>query len=285
MKSNPLDCTNLAWIESPNLKLLHPNQTLCDQPPHQNKAKPIFKVLRLLKKVRDECRVNCSCDIAYIWEQNHIIHSKTVVNCSGRGFWDFPNPEHLPKPTDTLDLRRNKITSMSTFVADERYYEELHMMNLYLDDNKISSIDILETSDWFYHFQQFSIQRNDLTEVPVYVLENVFRQNKRLLQIDLSSNKFKCDCFTVSSFKVWLLKYTNQIGNIEQVRCHTTKEQIRYMRMEEWCKVDNGAELLNVLDMVSIVLAILIIVVIAKVYYDYWNFKTKGKLPWIVSKM
>lgn len=57
------------------------------------------------------------------------------------------------------------------------------------------------------------------------------------------------------------------------------------MRLEEWCQVDNGTELLNILDMVSIVLACLIVAVIAKVYYDYYNFKTKGKLPWIVSKM
>lgn len=61
------------------------------------------------QKVREECRVNCSCDIAYIWEVKDVVHSKTVVNCSGKGFLDFPNPLDLPKPTDTLDLRNNKV--------------------------------------------------------------------------------------------------------------------------------------------------------------------------------
>lgn len=46
---NPLDCTNLQWIEGANINLLQENETLCDQPPHQNRAKPILKVLHLLK--------------------------------------------------------------------------------------------------------------------------------------------------------------------------------------------------------------------------------------------
>lgn len=66
----------------------------------------------LQQKVREECRVNCSCDIAYIWEVKDVVHSKTVVNCSGKGFLDFPNPQDLPKPTDTLDLRNNKVSCL-----------------------------------------------------------------------------------------------------------------------------------------------------------------------------
>lgn len=61
--------------------------------------------------------------------------------------------------------------------------------------------------------------------------------------------------------------------------------QIRYLKMEQWCQMDNGTHYIDVLDMVSIVLAILIVAVVSKVYYDYWNFKTKGKLPWLVGKM
>lgn len=53
---------------------------------------------------------------------------------------------------------------MSTFVDDHRYLD-LNVMNLHLDDNQITSINLLEGSDWFYQFQVFSIRRNDLTEV------------------------------------------------------------------------------------------------------------------------
>lgn len=54
---------------------------------------------------------------------------------------------------------------MQTFVDDPEYLKR-NVKTLHLDDNKISSINILEGSEWFYNqFQVFTIQRNDLTEV------------------------------------------------------------------------------------------------------------------------
>jgi hypothetical protein len=50
--ANPLDCTSdLYWLEDHDIELLHADHTLCDQPPHQNKAKPIRKVIRLIKVI------------------------------------------------------------------------------------------------------------------------------------------------------------------------------------------------------------------------------------------
>jgi hypothetical protein len=43
--------------------------------------------------------------------------------------------------------------------------------------------------------------------------------------------------------------------------------------------------MIELLDLLSIFLALLIILVITKVMYDYWNFKKYGKVPWLVSKM
>ena len=58
------------------------------------------------------------------------------------------------------------------------------------------------------------------------------------------------------------------------------------MKMEEWCDMDvDEAPLVEILDLVSITLALLLIVIICKVYYDYWNYKRNGRLPWLVSKM
>lgn len=41
----------------------------------------------------------------------------------------------------------------------------------------------------------------------------------------------------------------------------------------------------NPLDILSGVLATLIVLVLGKLIYDYWTFKKTGKLPWIVAKM
>ncbi|XP_021945295.1 protein singed wings 2 [Folsomia candida] len=287
ISGNPLNCSApMEWLDAGRITLLHAERTLCDLPPHQNRAKPIWKVRKLIKKVRDQCRGNCSCDITYIWEQNHIIHSKITVNCSGRGFIDFPDPATLPNPTDTLDLSNNEITSMRRFVEDDRF-EALDVMNLHMDSNHLKSIALLETSNWFYNFQIFTFRNNSVSEVPVYVLENVFSHNKRILQVDLSLNPFHCDCTTLSTLKIWLLKHAANIKHIEDVRCLQGGSQIRYMRHEMWCTVEEVGEagLVDIFDMISFFLVLAIFLVVAKVYYDYWNLKHNGKLPWVATKM
>jgi len=42
---------------------------------------------------------------------------------------------------------------------------------------------------------------------------------------------------------------------------------------------------LSGLDMLNVALALCIILVLGKLAYDYWSFKTSGRLPWLVAKM
>ncbi len=71
--------------------------------------------------------------------------------------------------------------------------------------------------------------------------------------------------------------------------CAETGGQVRYLKPEDWCTIHlrDGEEgrLMDVLDLVSIFLAILILAVVAKVYYDYRNLKHTGKLPWVATKL
>ena len=41
----------------------------------------------------------------------------------------------------------------------------------------------------------------------------------------------------------------------------------------------------QVLQAVCGVLACLILATLAKLLYDYWNYRNRGKLPWIVYRM
>ena len=41
----------------------------------------------------------------------------------------------------------------------------------------------------------------------------------------------------------------------------------------------------QVFQAVCAVLAILIIITFTKLLYDYWNYRKRGKLPWIVYRM
>jgi len=49
--------------------------------------------------------------------------------------------------------------------------------------------------------------------------------------------------------------------------------------------MDEASQMIELLDYLSIFLAFLILLVISKVLYDYWNFKQYGTVPWIVRKM
>ena len=50
-------------------------------------------------------------------------------------------------------------------------------------------------------------------------------------------------------------------------------------------KVDDETGIIELLDIVSIILALLIALVIIKLFYDYKNYKVNGKLPWIVNRL
>jgi len=44
-------------------------------------------------------------------------------------------------------------------------YDDVGIRNLYLENNAISNINFLETSDWIYSFQVLSLRNNNLTDV------------------------------------------------------------------------------------------------------------------------
>lgn len=48
---------------------------------------------------------------------------------------------------------------------------------------------------------------------------------------------------------------------------------------------EGSPPLIEPLDLLNIILALLIVLVLGKLCYDYWTFKRTGKLPWIVAKM
>jgi hypothetical protein len=60
--------------------------------------------------------------------------------------------------------------------------------------------------------------------------------------------------------------------------------QIRDLSRSVLCQ-DNRGTSLSGLDILNVALALLIVLVLGKLAYDYWAFKTSGRLPWLVAKM
>lgn len=83
-----------------------------------------------------------------------------AVNCSNQGFSELP--ENLPLHTKIIILDGNEIEDLRPLRENSIY---MKVDDLYLDNNKIKSIEALEGSNWLKHFRVFSLRGNKLTEV------------------------------------------------------------------------------------------------------------------------
>jgi Leucine-rich repeat (LRR) protein len=89
------------------------------------------------------------------------------VNCSYRGLTELPLD--LPPKTKIIRLEGNEIEDLKLLKQDPIYRKAL---DLYLDNNKVKSIEELEGSYWLRHFRVFSLSGNRLTEVIIVSLLN-----------------------------------------------------------------------------------------------------------------
>jgi hypothetical protein len=75
-------------------------------------------------------------------------------------------------------------------------------MDMFLDDNRIHSIEALEGADWLLNFRVLSLKSNQLTQVPTYALDNALQRNRNAGIVYLGNNPWICDCFFTPSFQV-----------------------------------------------------------------------------------
>lgn len=126
-------------------------------------GKPLTRVITLLQRMTDECPWDvCSCNMHHIvWDTDaHFLRTVIAVNCSHRGLQQMP--EALPSNTTILYLGHNNISDLTPLVKSNVYK---HVSDVYLDHNRISSLDALEGAEWLKTFRVFSVYNNFLTRV------------------------------------------------------------------------------------------------------------------------
>lgn len=84
----------------------------------------------------DQCPANCTC---------LQIRAFVQVDCRNKGYRSFP--PLLPNATNTLHMENNRIDSFQSLMNGSNY-ANVHF--LYVDNNLIESINILERTDLFY---------------------------------------------------------------------------------------------------------------------------------------
>ncbi|KDR21992.1 Protein singed wings 2 [Zootermopsis nevadensis] len=253
--------------------------------------KPVLPIMGMLKTLQAECPTapptNCTCHMNYVAPNPDgvTLQPFTTINCSYRGLIDLP--DKLPSVTTTLLVKGNQISSLKPLVNNPHYR---NVMDMFLDDNHIRSIEALEGTDWLLKFRVLSLRSNQLTEVPTYALDNALQRNRNAAIVHLGNNPWICDCFFTPSFQDFIIKYRKLVKDIDDVRCSSVHgdenslTQIQALSRSAVCS-EPSEYLIQPLDLLNAILASLIVLVIGKLIYDYWSFKKTGKLPWLVAKM
>lgn len=115
-------------------------------------------------------------------------------------------------------------------------------------------------------------------------------RNHQAGNLYLSENPWRCECIFMLRFQEFLQKHRQIVSDSTNVTCsypdndERGKKLVLSLKRGDVCKLPSQY-LIHPLDMLNIILAILIILIVTKLIYDYYHYRKSGKLPWIVAKM
>ncbi|CAH0751388.1 unnamed protein product [Diatraea saccharalis] len=248
------------------------------------RGKPLHVIMDIIRTMHLTCPRPCECEMTHVVSDTAgLIIPLITVNCSGRKL-DSP-PLALPPSVTTLRLEDNKISSIRSIVQNPQYKK---LADLYLDNNSIPTVKELEGSEWFTTFRVLSLKGNMLKQIPVYAFDKAFQVNNNIMHVYLGHNPWRCDCHFIPRFQGLLLKYKRVIGDLPDIRCSKSNDkktslvQISTMPLGNVCSSEMEMPI-STINIVNLVLLGLILLVLGRFLYDWRNFKTTGKLPWLSS--
>ncbi|XP_039281525.1 protein singed wings 2 isoform X3 [Nilaparvata lugens] len=156
-------------------------------------GKQVLGVLGMKKVLEATCPVVCTCSIDKV--VGNLIPLITV-DCSHKGLTEMPKT--LPLNTTTLRLQNNKLTDVMPLVNNTDY---LNVKDVYLDYNKIASIDVLEGSKWLESFRLLSLRGNYLTQDLILKYESYVKDINDI-RCEISENDETSNLLII----FWLLK-------------------------------------------------------------------------------
>lgn len=289
--NNYLPCKHfLKAMETNNSSLitfLNYNKTCCALDLSFNWFKDVKIVqidyLRVQKELNASCRnirpanANCTCigDRLEVDGDGEVTNT-VAVDCSMSQLRDMPT--NLPPNTVKLNVSYNYITSLQA-VSDDPTYE--HIRYLIADHNDIANIVELEGTKFIDNFMIFSITNNKLKTIHTYVMSNRFVTKGPSFSI--AGNYIHCDCNTEKVLKPWLLENSKNIPDYRSLACEDKMGYVVDLKEVEVCHTprDWTDYIYYIIGLEVLVLVLLI----SKVSYDYWVFKTAGYLPWPANKM
>lgn len=121
-------------------------------------------------------------------------------------------------------------------------------------------------------------------QLETYLLSNIkFDRNYNPRYLKLGLNNLHCDCNTAKDLKVWLMTKQNHIPDYDEIRCDNMDFKVLELNPSKLCQ--SHQDWTDYISYIITAEVLLLVGLIAKVFYDYWVFKTAGYLPWPASKM
>lgn len=99
----------------------------------------------------------------------------------------------------------------------------------------------------------------------------------------MEGNQLICDCNSLKVVKLWLMSQSHHVLDAQQILCNSPPLSILDVSEKDICQSHH--DWTNYIYILITVEMLLLILLIIKVSYDYWVFKTAGYLPWPASKM
>ncbi|XP_055372746.1 protein singed wings 2 [Condylostylus longicornis] len=292
LDGNPWNCTkNLEWILNPINKDRIVDRELLFCADKLYRSRHLMTVLHYQVVLRTMCNSvelkNCTCTMHYITKsENERLTPIYAVNCSNLNLTRFPS--FVPQNTTIFYANNNKISDLRPLRNNPNYRT---VVDIYLDNNRVPNIDVLEAGYWLRHFRVFSLRGNRLTKLPIYALDNALEFNSNAVSLYLSRNAWRCDCKFAMRFHELLLKYLEIIVDSANITCKYFDGDRSYtlnvlnIERSTVCKLPNENSKIQPIDLVNCTLAFLILFVFTKLGYDYYHYRKSGRLPWIVTKI
>lgn len=238
------------------------NITLCASPPRWKSHSPFLFGFSLCE------RCTCNMSLAILVD----------VNCTDRGLEELP--ANLPLRTRVLRLANNRIKSLMP-PASGRGWDSLLLLDVH--GNEISSIDQVVGMRMLRSLMGLNLTNNRLSRLATHVLQHLSSMDN----LRLSGNPWLCTCDTVS-FVSWLQNNNKKVKDVEEIRCSdgstgSLMDKTMYALSKSDLCPQPADWTQGLLDALSILMAIAIVAILAKLSRDYWRQKRTGKLPTFFS--
>ncbi|XP_063624422.1 protein halfway isoform X1 [Cydia splendana] len=221
--------------------------------------------------------VSCSFKLHFLETGTHLEYMVTV-DCTQRHLKVMPTD--LPPNTWKLNVSYNNITSLEA-VGDDPSYELLKI--LIADHNDIENIGPLEGTNFADNFMLFSITHNKLKNIHTYMLSNMFDNPGSYNTFLIGGNYIHCDCNTEKVIKPWLIEVSKTILDYKELYCEDNMGPV--VELKEFQVCHTPRDWTDYIYYIITLEVLILVLLISKVSYDYWIFKTAGYLPWPANKM